>query len=47
MSLAVLRMPDRSLPASGSVMATASMVSPRTQPGRKRCLCSSLPNFSK
>ncbi|SPZ25630.1 Uncharacterised protein [Klebsiella pneumoniae] len=43
LSTAVLRMPARSEPADGSVMATARMVSPRTIPGNRRAFCSALP----
>ncbi|MNN54047.1 hypothetical protein D3C81_1688380 [compost metagenome] len=43
LSMAVVRMPARSEPALGSVMATARMVSPLMIPGRKRAFCSALP----
>jgi hypothetical protein len=36
-----VRMPARSLPAPGSVIATAMMVSPLVMPGSQRCFCSS------
>lgn len=32
------------LPASGSVIAKAAMVSPEAMPGSQRCFCSSVPN---
>ena len=38
-------MPCRSLPAPGSVIAMAVMVSPETQPGSQRRFCSSVPRL--
>ena len=39
---AVVRMPCRSLPAPGSVIAIAVISSPRQKPGSQRCFCSSV-----
>ena len=38
-------MPWRSLPAPGSVIAMAVIVSPLTQPGSQRRFCSSVPRL--
>ena len=37
----------RSLPAPGSVMASAPMISPAAKPGSQRCFCSSLVRSSR
>ena len=42
---ALVRMPATSEPASGSVIPSAAMRSPRMAGARKRCFCSSVPNF--
>ncbi len=42
-----VRMPARSLPAPGSVIAIATIVSPLMMPGSQRCFCSSLPGALK
>jgi len=42
LSTAVVRMPCRSEPAPGSVIAIAVIVSPVTQPGSQRRFCSSV-----
>ena len=39
---AEVRMPARSLPAPGSVIAMAMISSPLAMPGSQRCFCSSL-----
>ena len=39
---AVVRMPCRSLPAPGSVIAMAVISSPLQKPGSQRCFCSSV-----
>ena len=39
----MVRTPCRSLPAPGSVIAIAVIVSPDTHPGSQRCFCSSVP----
>ena len=44
---AEVRMPARSLPAPGSVIAIATMVSPLMIPGSHRFFCSSLANVLK
>ena len=38
-------MPATSEPAPGSVMPSAAIFSPRIAGARKRCFCSSVPNF--
>ena len=40
-------MPARSLPAPGSVIATATISSPLMMPGSQRCFCSSLASDEK
>jgi hypothetical protein len=41
LSTAEVRMPCRSDPAPGSVIAIAEIRSPETSPGSQRCFCSS------
>ena len=41
-----MRMPCRSVPASGSVSASPPRISPLASPGSQRCFCASVPNFS-
>ena len=43
LSTALVRMPCRSEPAPGSVIAIAEISSPETSPGSQRCFCSSVP----
>ncbi len=44
---AVVRMPRRSLPAPGSVIATAEIVAPLANPGSQRAFCSGVPRSSR
>jgi hypothetical protein len=44
---AVVRMPARSEPVPGSVMAIANIVSPVTNPGSQAASCSGVPSFSR
>ena len=44
-STADVRMPWRSDPAPGSVIAMAEISSPLTRPGSQRCFCSAVPSW--
>ncbi len=46
-SWAVVRMPCRSEPAPGSVMAMAVMVSPEQKPGSQRRFCSGVASSAR
>ena len=44
--MAVVRIAFRSLPAPGSLIAIARMVSPLAHDGSQRCFCASVPSRS-
>ena len=43
----MVRMPARSEPVPGSVIAIANIISPEMNPGSQRFFCSSVPSLSR